>query len=262
MEPVTTIQKLPSGGDKKIKTLTEFKSLCEAEFKVRHNALVDEYRERNRALAQTRDRKVDEYNFIMQIINLNTLTQTGGINAGALMQVEQQIAALDYENLAASYSLQFWREQYGEQMIVQVLCDVMNYFLQQFQVKEMLNDVQIIQLASKLLSSQPKLRIRELVFVLNNAVQGKYGPTYQRIGIDTILQWLNRFYEDSAAHLENLRLNTKPEQARGAEPWHEIEKRLQRYETEQREKKRITEKVYGFEKRKNEIEEYKNNMTI
>lgn len=219
--------------------------------------MVQEYRERKEYLQRSCDRKIEEYKFIHSIIHLNTQMQRNSVNPDALMAVEKELAGMTYESIGGSFTLDFWRIEYGESMIVPVLCDVMSYFLRQFQVKEMLTDVQIMQLVIKLLAAQPKLRVMELVFVLKEALAGKYGPTYQRIGIDTLLGWLNMFYEESAAHLEAKMINSKPTESRGESPWLAIEKQMKKYEAEQREKKAVIEKIWGIEKQKQKAEEYK-----
>lgn len=221
---------------------------------------MERYREEKQELMQRRDRQIEEFKFIHSIMNLNTLMLQNKVHPAALMAVEKELAGLNYETIGASFTLDYWRTQFGENMIVPVLCDVMSYFLRQFQVKEMLTDVQVMQIATRLLVAQPRLRIAELVFVLNEALKGTYGPTYQRIGIDTLLEWLNKFYEGSAGYLETKRVNIKPEDSRGEQPWKVLEDKLKRYETEQREKKSIAEKVWGIEKQKRKVQEHKDEV--
>lgn len=228
--------------------------------------MVHEFTTRKELLLQRRDRQVEEYNFLHSIMNLNTQIQKNeadprsDVNPSAIIAVEKELAGLNFETVGASFTLEYWRIQFGENMIVPVLCDVLHYFLRQFQVKEMLTGVQIMQLVIKLLAAQPKLRVMELVFVLNGALAGEFGDKdgtshFQRIGIDTLLGWLSRFYEQSASHLECKVVNSKPTESRGEAPWLEVEKRMKQYETEQREKKQIAEKIWGIEKGKREAED-------
>ncbi len=222
--------------------------------------MVEEYKERKQHLQNLCDRKIAEYEFIESIVTVNTLLENSHPVAAPVIALEVQLSKLDYENIAASFPLDFWRVQYGDNMIIPIIADIMHYFLRQFQVKELMTDVQIIQLAVKLMAQQPKLRIMELVFVFNQALQGAYGPTYQRIGIDTILGWLSKFYEESAAHLEATRINSKPDDSRGDQPWVVVEKKLKAYEQEQRAKKEITDKIWGIEKRLQHVKEEKVNI--
>jgi len=219
--------------------------------------MVEEYKDRKASMELRRDRLVDEYVFINSIISVNTMLHEGKMNPSAIMQVEKEIGALTYETVAASYPIDYWRKQYGENMIVPVLCDVINYFLKQFQVKEMLSDVQIMQIATRLLAAQPLLRLRELVFVLNQALAGEYGPTYQRVGIDTILGWLNKYYESSAVYLETKMINGRKDESRGEVPWELMERKMKAYQDEQRQKKAQVEKVWGFAQRQRELEDFK-----
>jgi hypothetical protein len=253
---------VPQSGGNQLKTLEQFKQLCESEYHVKHNAMVEEYRTKKDFLIQRRDRQVEEYKFLQDIMNLNTLQIKNEVHPAAIMAVEKELAGLDYETIAASFPLDYWRIQFGENMIVPVLCEVVSYFLRQFQVKEMLSDVQIMQLVIKLLAAQPKLRVLELVFILNKALAGEFGDKegtshFQRIGIDTLLGWITRFYESSAAYLECKVVNNKPTESRGESPWLEQEKKIKQYEAEQREKKLITEKIWGIEKRNREVQDHK-----
>lgn len=228
--------------------------------------MIEEYKDRKQHLQLVCDRKIEEYKFINTIVQVNTAIGNNQPNTAIVMQLEMELAKLDYDNIAASFPLDYWRVEYGENMIIPIISDLMLYFLRQFQVKEIITSVQVVQLAVKLLSQQPKLRIMELVFVLNGALQGEFGAKegtshFQRIGIDTILGWLTKFYEQSAIHLESKRINSKPEESRGSVPWEVLERQMKQYESEQRRKKEITEKVWGIEKRVREVQEYKDSLT-
>lgn len=245
----TNLKTIPQSGGVKSLSLASFTQLCNDEYTVKHDSMVAEYKERKDYLLKSCERKIAEYKFIDLVIEANTCLLKQEPNSALIISLEVELSKLNYENVAASFPIDFWRVQYGETMIIQVLSDVMFYFLSQFQVKEMLSQVQVVQLASKLLAAQPKLRIMELVFVLNNALRGDYGPTYQRIGIDMILEWLTKFYEGYADYLEGKRLGGKEEGSRGETPWVEMENQLKKYEQEQRDKKRVAESVWGFEKK-------------
>lgn len=246
-----------SGEGNNVKTIEQFKEICESEYLVKYNAMVEEYKERRLSLEKRRDRQIQEYTFIGNIANLNSITSDGkNLNPALMMQVEKEIAALDFDNVGASFTLDYWTGQFGE-MIVPIVCDVIHYFVKQFQVKEKLTDVEIFQLTTKIIVNQPRLRLMELVYVFREALAGKYGPTYQRIGIDSVLGWLSKFYEDSANHLEMRTVNSKQDESRGDRPWELLERKIKDYETEQRTKKQVVDKVWGIEKRKVEVDNYK-----
>lgn len=249
----------PYGGNS-IKSLENFKAVCNAELQVKTNNLQQRYHDDKAALELQTERKIHELETMFVVVEANTAMVQGQVNSPAVIAVEKELAALTYTNLGASYSIRFWCTQFGEQKIMALLSDMLFYFLTQFTVKETLTGTQVMQLVARLISAQPELKIRELLFVLNRALNGGYGPTYSRIGIDTILGWLSQFYHDSAAHLEAERLNYKPESTRGTAPWQAVEKRLKDYETQQREKKRIAEKVWGIEKHRQQVKEYKEGL--
>lgn len=249
---------LQSGGKLSLEKFTE---LCESEYKVKYNSMVERYQEEKHHLVMQKERKVKEFEMINAIIRVNTEAQNGNISPANIIAVEKELASLNYDSVGASFTIDYWRIQYGEKMIVPILCDIMDYFLRQFEVKEKLTDVQVVQLVMKLMASQPLLRIRELLFVLNRALAGGYGPTYQRVGIDTILGWLSKFYEESSAHLEQARINASNEESRGSEPWQQMDKKMKAYEDEQRAKKLVNDKVWKMEERRRQVEDYKNSLS-
>jgi hypothetical protein len=244
-----------SGGKIVPKTSDEFQTLVEAE--VHHNLalLDDEFSARRESMLRSAETKIAEYELMAAIIEANTAEQNGQVNPALLMKIETQGAGLNYDNVAASYQLLFWQKQYGEQMLAPVLAEIIGYFVKQFQVKESLTHEQAYLLATKLIAFHPHLRIKELIFVLNNALNGLYGPTYQRIGIDTILSWLSKFFEDSSLHLETKMANGKPDESRGEMPWQVLERRTKQYQDEIKRKAETNTKVFAAEKRKREIED-------
>ena len=59
----TTTYPAPLSGAKGLRTLDEFTKLCQSEFTVRHNAMVEEYKGRKHNLQLICDRKIEEYKF-------------------------------------------------------------------------------------------------------------------------------------------------------------------------------------------------------
>lgn len=224
--------------------------------------MIAEYREREQQLQLRKKRLVEEFTLMNEIININTLGAEGKTNPAAIMRVERLLAELDLDNVAASYTLDYWRTQWGENMIIPIVCEVMDYFLKQFEVKEKLTDTQLLQLAIKLIAAQPLLRVRELIFVLREALAGSYGPTYERVGINRILEWLNKFYQQSCEHLEQRMANQNKDEARGDTPWEVLERRMKAYHDEQMKKREICKKVWGSEDQKARVENYKQQIGL
>lgn len=256
----TKNQPSPYGANTKRKTLGEFSALVRAEVKHAQQLLAAEFAEKQELLINSAERKIAEYEFIGRIIEANSNEYAGAVNPQLLMQIEIRCAGLNYDNVCASYQLSYWQRQYGEHIIMPVLCDVISYFLRQFQVKENLSDNQVMLMATKLLALHPQLRLMELIFVLTNALNGVYGPTYQRIGIDTILVWLQQFFKDASQHLETKMSSKQPDENRGEMPWHLIEQRAKQYQEEINRKAEANSKAFAAEKRKREIEEELNRI--
>lgn len=258
MQKITEQLPVASRGEtNKIRTLESFTELCESELKVKHENMIVEYKERKAALILVKDTKVSEYAFINQIVQANTQLNNGNPSPDLIMKIESEISALTFEDSMKSMSIAYWQKEFGNAFVLPIVCDLLNYFLRQFTVKEMLDGNQIMQLSLKLISSNPDLRIKELTMCLNNALLGKYGPTYQRIGIETILEWLSKFYNQSSIELESKVLNSK-EEGRGEQPWLAEDRKIKKYEDEQRQKKAVVDKVWGIEKRKSEVQDFKN----
>ena len=234
-----------SGDDKAIKPAEDFAAFCLADYQLLEKNLLDEYNEKYEHLQKLRDRKIKEYNFMLLVVGANVRQQQMLVDMDATIELEQQLAALSFDNVGASYTLQNWRSNIGEKQLIVILCEVMNYFIYQFEIKSKLTEQQILHLSIRLISAQPHLRILELVFVLQRALNGDYGQTYNHIGIDTILGWLNRFYHESADYTEGRIQNMRIDEARGTQPWLEEEKRLVKYRDGQLEKKRINDAIWG-----------------
>jgi hypothetical protein len=253
----------PFGGVK------EFADKLKSQLEISKGAELMQYEERVMALENSSKRKLEEYKLMYGFVEANKLNEdkTDLANPTAIAWVEGEVAKIDLEACFYSLTLRQWNNETPANFGA-ALSDIMNYFFRQFEVKEKLTSTQVLQLSIKLLAAQPNLKLKELMYVLNSALQGKYGPTYQRVGIDSILQWLNAYYEESAGWLESLKVNGKQEESRGETPWEVEEKRLKKYEDEQRQKQRIVQRVWGEEKkaqedtaRKEQIEAYKNSLT-
>lgn len=241
----------------KVRNLEQFTELCESEYLVKQNALVDEFKERKSQLLRIKEMRLNEYKFITHFIDLNTQMNEERVSPASLIALEKAISEISLLDSMRSNTIGYWQKEFGDGFIVPVLCDLLNYFLRQFTVKEKLDGNQIMQLACRLIVAQPNLRIKELVLCLNNALRGEYGPTYQRVGIESIMEWLSKYYEQSAKELESKKSQEKPDESRGEYPWTQLEKQMQRYREEQERKKEISDKVWGNEKRKREVDEYK-----
>lgn len=250
-----------SHGGAEIKTLQQFTDICESECNLRIQNLVEEFKGRKEQLLRIKETRLNEYKFMHGIIAINTMMNNNNVDPAALMQVERELANLTYDGAMNSQPMSYWQKEFGDSFIIPIVSDLLNYFLRQFTVKESLSGIQIMQLAARLITAQPHLRIKELVMLMNNALSGKYGPTYQRIGIETVMEWLTKYYEDSSKAIECKVVNSKQDESRGEQPWQVVEKDLKRYKEEQEAKKAIAEKVWGIEKRKREVVEYKESLT-
>lgn len=256
----------PSGEDSPaVLSLTDFTELCHCDFKVQENRLMEELNDRYTHLQKLRDLQITEYDFMLRLVQANSAQLQGQMALSLTLTLEQQLAALGYDNAGTSLTLKYWRSQLGERQLIILLCDIINYFLYQFEVKEKPTEVQIMQLSCKLLAAQPHLRILELVFVLQQALHGHFGQTYARIGLDTLLGWLNKFYHHSADYLEGKMANNKTHESRGTQPWVEEEKNLARYRNQQLEKKRICDTVWQqakeLEQKTQQLAAYKSQHT-
>lgn len=255
MIPEKSTNKSPSGANNGLDT---YKKFCDNELQVSSNMLKTRYEDGIAHLKKVYEQKLEEFTFMADLVSLNTqLYESPQESAAQLMNMENFIGQLTHDNIHHSLTIDFWKKEYGQEKFIVMLSDIMSYFFKQFQIKENITDVQIMQLAIKLLQQQPHLKILELVFILNQALAGRYGPVYQRIGIDTVLQWASKYYEDCTDYLEAKHTNHQVSESRGSQPWEVEERRLKEYASKQREKKAITDKIWNIEKRQREVEEHK-----
>lgn len=247
----------------------EYEKKLTGEYKLAERQLISEHEERVTHLKKTMRTRVNEYELMSMFTAANTLNaeKTEPVDMQSVMWVENSVAKIDIGAAFYSLTIRQWQNELGATFTA-VLCDIINYFARQFQVKNNISDAQILQIVAKLLAKQPQLKLKELIYVLSCALEGKYGQTYQNVGIDSILNWISLYYEESAIYLEGLKMSNKPDESRGETPWKEADKLLKDYEEKQRAKKRITDKVWGEEKkaqedtaRKEQVEAYKNSLT-
>ena len=59
----------------------------------------------------------------------------------------------------------------------------------------------------EIINQYPNLEIAELSISLREGITGKYGPTYNRIAIDTIGTWIKAYYEQSWPQIERKAVN-------------------------------------------------------
>lgn len=252
MEVAKTNQKL-SLGDGKVKTMEQFVALCDSELKVKHDSMVAEYRDRKKGLELIRDTKVAEYKIIGLIVDMNTRLNEGNVSPEAMMDITTVISSITYEEAMQSLSIRYWEREFGKSFILPVICDIVNYFVRQFVVKETLSGIQIMQYASIILTQMPSFRVKELVLMLRNALAGEYGSHWQRIGIDTLLQWQNEYFIKSSAVVEGIAVGNK--ESRGEQPWLIQDRiasdKLDKFKKEQEAKKQISEKVWKIDQIKN-----------
>ncbi len=249
-----------SRGGSEIKTLEEFTALCERECKTGIANLVEEFTGRKEQLLRIKDMQVNEYRFMSSIISLNTQMNEGKVSPAAIMQLQADMDAIDYDSAMKSLTIRQWRKIHGDNMILPLISDILNYFLRQFTVKEKLTGNQIMQLAARLISSQPDLRVKELVLILNNALNGTYGPTYQRLGIESVMEWMTKYYDAASQALESKQVNNTQQESRGSQPWLEMERKLEAYKKEQMAKKEISDKIWKAEKHARNVQEFKDKV--
>lgn len=252
MEVANKNQKL-SLGDGKVKTMEQFVALCDSELKVKHDSMVAEYRDRKKGFELIRDTKIAEYKIIGQIVEMNTQLNEERVNPDAMLELTSVISSISYEEAMQSFSIGYWEREFGKSFVLPVICDIVNYFVRQFVVKETLTGIQIMQYASIILTQMPSLRVKELVLLLRNALSGEYGSHWQRIGIDTLLQWQNEYFDKSSAILEGIAVGNK--ESRGEQPWLIQDRiasdKLDKFKKEQLAKKQISEKVWKIDQIKN-----------
>lgn len=214
------------------KELAEFKALKERTYEA-----LD-------ALFKQTENQVREVELMKSITRANFQVLRGHQCPELLLDIIEQLAELNYPNVGASFDLDFWCRQYGREGFAPIFSDIIQYFIRQLEVTENLTDEGLAYLAHTLLANLPQLKIKELLFVLNKAVNGEYEATGNRVGVDTVLGWLSQYYHESATHLQATLYNYTPEN-----PDDTRRQQLQHYETQQREKQRLVDEVWERERK-------------
>lgn len=247
-------------GEVKVYDLAEYKQICESEYLVKYNNLLDEYRDRKAGLEKVRDIKVEEYRLINSIVNINTMQIENKLNATDIIKIQSYLSEINYEKASNSFALGFWQKELGQDKAVLITCDIMSYFFRQFTVKENLDGAQMIQLTVSLFSHHSDLRLKQLIHCLNEAVLGKYGAFYERISISKVSEWISRYYEDIAANAETEYYRTKKTESRGIDAVDKFETELANFKKMTKAKKEIADAIYRSENRQKEIEQFKTSL--
>src|SRR5690606_19458904 len=130
-------------------------------------------------------------------------------NPAIIAEAQMAISEITFENSMKSRTIGQWSAEFGNKTIP-IVADIIHYFIRLFNVKETLNDAQMIMCATKLLKEYPNVRIKELVQCLSKATTGDYGSTYQRIGINNVFEWLNEYYKQQDDFIVSEHLKNKP----------------------------------------------------
>ena len=241
---------LNPSGESNLGIFGNYQAICESEYQVKYENLLDEYKAKKSGLVQFKDLKIEESKFISQIVDVNTAMLDNRLQAPELIKLELAMSDIDYNTANKSMTLDFWRKEIGEGKAITITCDIMSYFFRQFTVKEKLDGAQIMQLAIKLYTLHPSLKIKELIHCLSLALNGNYGAFYERISISKVSEWLSQYYEDSAVNAETEYYKNKSTESRGASIVDPMEVELRNFEKLQKAKKQIVDDVYKAEKSK------------
>lgn len=246
---------------------SDLKALLSANYTHEVHLLQEEHEERLNVLKMRFDRKVFEWEFFSQIIEANSANYGNKIDVEKIGRIENRISKITFLTAYESITIREWVKDCNEKEVIVMVADVIAYFLNQISVKEVMTGAQVMQLSSRLIASQPYLKVVELIFIFNKVLMGEY-EHFQRIGIDTVLGWITRYYDESSDYMEQLRINERKGESRGETPWLAAEQTLKRYKEQQQQKKEIWDKIWNaenkkaaeiqaYENRKKEIEEYK-----
>lgn len=233
---------LATGATNQVMTQVKFNELCDLEFEQKHEQMIVEYKERKASLVAFRDMKKDEYQLLTLLANLNTALIEKKRAIELIDTFQTQVSAISYETSVRSLSIGKWRSEIGSK-ITGVVCDILDYFLRQFNVKENLNTQQIMMLASKIVNESPDLKVKELLHCLNLAVNGEYGETYNHIGVSDIAGWLKKYYEAQAVDRENKYYANKQNSVNGVAVWEKKEREFKDWEKGEKRKAEVKAKI-------------------
>jgi len=181
--------------------------------------------------------KYQELKNLLAIANLNKSITNQNPDNTAILAVTEYLVSLDTQNALKSRPIRLWRAEFGDSRFISMLVQILLYFFRQFTVKENLTEVQLMQLAMQIVAGRPNMRMKELLLMLRRASEGRYGSTYQRIGIDTFNQWCILFEQEITMQIEVDNTAANPSEKRPATAWEEQASKQRAYEVVNRAKK-------------------------
>jgi hypothetical protein len=241
----------------KPKTLEQYELSLKSDFTVKKNNMIAEFRERENMMLAIVEVKLSEYEIISAIVNMNTEMNSGNPTPESMLRVAEFLSQINFDSAMRSMPLRIWEAELGKQFLLPVICDIVNYFIRQFKVKESVSGAEIMQYSIDLMFRNPELRIKELIMIFRDALSGKFGSTFQRIGIDTLYEWESKYFERAANHLESKVSSEKIGESRGQIAVDPMDERIKRYAEEVGKKKAISDHFWKREERRKELLENK-----
>lgn len=238
-------------------TLSSYREQLEAEHATKLARMRESYLNEVKSMVAYKENKCKELEKMAEIVKLNSSILANKQNPAikvdntALLSVTEYLTSLNSQNALQSLPIAKWRAEFGDARFVDFMRDMLYYFLSQFNVKENLTEVQLTQLTMQIVTAMPNTRMKELLLILRNATEGKYGSTYQRIGVDTVFGWVNQYHIQASIEHEAAVMAENPTEKQGAAPWIQKDRELEQYKQDAAAKADINQKAFERAKKDN-----------
>lgn len=130
------------------------------------------------SLTPTQTKALTNYmpeNFMPVVKSITTITQLLERKTSSLIKIKKQVGTIRTEALIKVYLVR--------------LNDLLD-------LKKSLSEVAINEIASILVSDYGMLSMIEIVFVINQAIKGKYGELFESLNIPKVIRWFETYFNE------------------------------------------------------------------
>ena len=105
------------------------------------------------------------------------------------------------------------KKKLSEPILLKLIVFIIKNFCLSFNIKENMNNIQIIEAANTYLETYTHSSIKDLILCLKKAKSGSYGKVYHRLDQSILFDFIQQFEEEKAIFQEQKRLDEKTKEA-------------------------------------------------
>lgn len=188
-----------SVGEKNSNTAVQLKSSQEVSLKKWYDnslAAAKENYDKTLALIEKRNRYFHrEVKVIQAMATINTVINSKDqqLNTKLLYRIEQYLNAINQDTLHTSNELHVYVKLFGIENTVELLCEMINYFVSSTGSYSKITSIGIMRLATHIANANPFFKMVELFVIFRDGVTGKLSSketNFNKIDIETFHDWV------------------------------------------------------------------------